>query len=174
MCVCMCVLVTQLCPTLWNPIDCSIPGFLILHYLPEFAQTHVHWVGDAIQPSHPLSSPFSSCPQSFPGSGSFPISRLFTSGGQSIGASALASVLPMNIQGLFLLGLTGSISVLSKGFSSVFSRTKVKSITFLVLSLLYGPSLTYVHDYWKNHSFDYMHLCGKISLCFLICYLSLP
>ena len=67
-------------------------------YLLEFAQTHVHWVGDAIQPSHPV-SPFSSCPQSFPASGSFPMNRLFTSDGQSIGASASVSVLPMNIQG---------------------------------------------------------------------------
>ena len=66
------------------------------HYLLEFAQTHVHWVGDAIQPFHPV-SPVSSCPQSFPASGSFPMNRLFTSGGQSIGASASVSVLPMNI-----------------------------------------------------------------------------
>ena len=69
--------------------DCSTTGFLILHYLPEFAQTHVHWDDDAIQLSHPV-TPFSSCPQSFPASGSFPMSRIFISGGQSIGASALA------------------------------------------------------------------------------------
>ena len=67
-------------------------------YLLEFAQTHVHWVGDAIQPSHTV-SPLSSCPQSFPASGSFPMNRLFTADGQSIGASASVSVLPMNIQG---------------------------------------------------------------------------
>ena len=143
MCVCMCVLVTQLCPTLWNPIDCSIPGFLILHYLPEFAQTHVHWVGDAIQPSHPLSSPFSSCPQSFPGSGSFPISRLFTSGGQSIGASALASVLPMNIQGWFLLGLAGLFSLLSKGLSRVFSNTTIQKYQFFGGSAFFMVQLSH-------------------------------
>ena len=51
-----CCLVAKLCPTLWDPMDSSIPGFPVLHYLPEFAQTHVHWVGDAIQPAHPLSS----------------------------------------------------------------------------------------------------------------------
>ena len=75
-------------------MDCSMPGFPVLHYLPEFAQTHVLWIDDAIQSSHPL---FSSCLQSFPASGSFPMSPFFASGGQSIGA--LASVLPMNIQG---------------------------------------------------------------------------
>ena len=86
-----------------------------------FAQTHVHWVGDAIQPSHPLSPHFASCLQSFPASGSFPVSQLFTSGRQIIEASA--SVLPMNIQGSFPLGLTGLISLLFKGLSRVFSST---------------------------------------------------
>ena len=88
------VVAVQLWPTPCDPVDCSMPGFLVLHCLPELAQTHVHRVSDASQPSHPLSVPFSSCPQSFPASGSFLMSQLFTSGGQSIGASA--SVLPMN------------------------------------------------------------------------------
>ena len=87
----------QLCPTLCDPMDCSTPGFPVLHHLPELAQTHVHQVGDAIQPSHPV-TPFSSCLQSFPASGSFPTSQLFTLGGQSIEVSASVSVLPMNIQ----------------------------------------------------------------------------
>ena len=73
-------------------------GFPVLHYLPEFAQTHVHLINNAIQPSHPL-LPASLCSQCFPASGSFPVNRLFTSGGQSIGASALPAVLPVNIQG---------------------------------------------------------------------------
>ena len=64
-------------------MDCSMPGFPGLHYLPEFAQTHIHWVGDAIQPSHPLSPRFSSSPQSFPASGPFSVSWLLASGGQS-------------------------------------------------------------------------------------------
>ena len=112
--------------TLCSPMNCKPPGFPVHHQLPELAQTHAQCISDAIQPSHPLSSPFSSCPQSFPGSGSFPISRLFTSGGQSIGASALASVLPMNIQGWFPLGWTGWISLQSKGLSRVFSNTTVQ------------------------------------------------
>ena len=96
--------------------------------------------------------PFSSCLQSFPASGSFPISQLFTSGGQSIGASA--SVLPVNIQGWFPLGSTGLISLLSKRLSRIFSSTTVWRLNSSVLSLFYCPSLTSVHDYWKNHSFD--------------------
>ena len=96
----------QLC----NPMNCSNPGFPVFHHLPELAQTHVHWVHDAIQSSSPVAL-FSSCPQSFPASGSFLMSQLFTSDGQSIGASA--SVLPMNIQGWFPLGLTSLISLLS-------------------------------------------------------------
>ena len=103
-------------------MDCSTPGFPVLYYLPELAQTHVHWVRDVIQPSHSFSvTPFSSCPQSFPASGSSLMSQLFTSGGQNFGVSASASVLPTNIQGWFSLGLTGLISLLTKVLSRVFS-----------------------------------------------------
>ena len=87
-----CCSVAQLCPTLRDPKDCNAPGFLVLHYFLELAQTDVHWVRDAIQPSHPLLPHFSSCPQSFPASWSFPMSHIFASGGQSIGASASASI----------------------------------------------------------------------------------
>ena len=121
--------VQSLCPTLCDPMDCSIPGFPVHHQLPEFAQTHVYWVVDAIQPPHPL-SPFSSCLQSCPASESFPMSQLFTSGGQSIGASASASGLPMNIQDWFCLGLTGLSSLQSKGLSRVFSNTTVQKHQF--------------------------------------------
>ena len=103
-------------------------------------------------------SPFSSCSQSFPTSRSFPMSWLLATGGQIIGASASASVLPMNIQGWFPLWLTGLISFLSKGLSRVFSNTTVESINSLVLSLLYGPTFTSVHDYWIKQClklFDY-------------------
>ena len=117
--------VTKSCPTLCNSMNCSIPGFSAFYYLLEFAQTHVHWGGDAIQPSHSLLSLFSFCLQSFLASGAFSISRLFASGGQSIGTSASASVLPMNIQDWFPLGLTGLISLQSKGLSRVFSRSTV-------------------------------------------------
>ena len=99
---------------------------------------------------------FSSCPQSLPASGSFPMRWLFTSGGQSTGA--LASVFPMNIQCWFPLRLTGLISLLSEGLSRVFSRPQFESINSSALSLRHGPTLTSVHDYRKNHSFDYTDL----------------
>ena len=98
--------------------------------------------------------PFS-CLQSFPASGSFQMNQFFASGGQSTGISALASILPMNTQDWSPLGWTGWISLQSKGFSRVFSPTpQFKSINSLELSFLYSSTLTFVHDYWKNHSFD--------------------
>ena len=86
--------VAQSCLTLCDPMNRSTPGLPVHHQLPESTETHVHQVDDAIQPSHPL-IPFSSCPQSFPASGSFPMSQLFASGGQSVGVSASTSVLPI-------------------------------------------------------------------------------
>ena len=94
--------VAQSCPALCDPMDCSTPGLPVHHQLPEFTQTHVHWVGDAISSSV---VPFSSHLQSFPASGSSQMSQFFTSGSQSIGVSTSASVLPTNIQDWFPLGL---------------------------------------------------------------------
>ena len=123
--ICCSCSVTQLCPTLCDPMDGSTPGFPALHRLPEFAQTHVHWVSETMQPSYPWSPPLL-LPSA---SGSFPKSQLFASGGPSTRASASASVLPMNIQGWFPLGLTGFISLQSKGLSRIFSsNTKYPSV----------------------------------------------
>ena len=97
--------------------------------------------------------PFPSSFQSFPASGSFQMSWFFASGGQSIGVSASASVLPMNIQDWFPLGWTGWTSLQCKGFSRVFTP-QFKTINSSVLNFLYSPTLTSVHDYWKSHSFD--------------------
>ena len=98
---------------------------------------------------------------------SFLMSQLFTSGDQSIGASASASVLPVTIQDWFPLGFTGVISC-SPRDSQEFSPTpQFKSISSLVFSLLYGPVLTYIHSYWKHHSFYYTDLCGKVMSLFL-------
>ena len=106
--------IAQSCPTLCDPMDCTTPGLPVHHHLLEFTQTHVLWAGDAIQPSHPLSSP---SPPAFNLSQhqSFPISQLFASGGQSIGASASAPVLPMNIQDWSLLELAGLIQMERRG-----------------------------------------------------------
>ena len=103
-------------------------------------------------------------PQSFPASGSFQVSWLFTWRGQSIGASASTSVLPVNTQGWFPLRLTALISMLSKGLSRVFFRTTIRKVSSSVLSLLSGPALTSIQDYWKNHSFDCMDLCQQSNV----------
>ena len=121
--------VTQSFPTLCYPMDCSTPGFPVHQQLQELAQTHVHWAGDAIYPSHPV-DPFSSCLQSFPALGAFSMSQFFASGSQSTGASASASVLPTNIQDWLPLGLTGWISLQSKGLSRVFSNITVQKHQF--------------------------------------------
>ena len=127
--------VAESCPTLCNPMGCSTPGLPVHHQLPEFTETHAQPVGDAIQPSHPVIH-FSSHLQSFPASGSFQMSQLFTSGGQSIGVSA-STVLTMNTQEWSPLGWTGWISLQSKGLSRVFSNTVQKHQFFSIkLSLL--------------------------------------
>ena len=112
-CHCCCS-VAKLCLTLCDLMECSTPGFLVLHYLLEFAQTHVHWVDDTIQLSHSPSSP----------SPALNLSQLQDLS-QRVSASTSASVLLMNIQGWFPLGLTGLISLQSKGFSRIFSRTTI-------------------------------------------------
>ena len=91
---CCCCSVAKSCPTICPPWTAA-PGSSLLHCLPEFAQIHVHWVGDTILPFHCLPLPSLFCPQSFPASGSFPMSWHFASGGQNNGASA--SVVLMNI-----------------------------------------------------------------------------
>ena len=101
-----------------------------------------------------LCYPFLLLLQSFPASGSFPMIQFFASGGQSIGASASASVLPMNIQDIFLLELTGWISLQSKGLSRVFSNTTIQKHQFFSTHLSLSPILRSIHDYWKIHSFD--------------------
>ena len=207
--------VTKSHPTLYNPMDCSMPGLPVHHQLPEFTKTHVHWVGDAIQPSHsllhpspsafnlfqhqglfstytqfsrsvmsnslrphesqharppypsptpgiypnpcPLSRgyhptisssviPFFSCPQSLPASGSFPMSQFFTWGGQSIGVSASASVLPMNTEDWSPSGRTGWIALQSKGLSRVSSNTTVQKHQFFGTQL-YSQSNSHIHTW---------------------------
>ena len=108
------------------------------------------WCHPTISPSD---VPFSSCPQSFPASGSFLMSQL-ASGSQSIAVPVSASVLPMNIQDWFPLGLTGWISYSPRDSQESSPTPQFKSINASMLSLLYGPTLTSIHDYWKNHSFD--------------------
>ena len=144
--------VVQSCPTLCDSMDSSTPGFPVHHQLLELAQTHVHRIGDVIQPSHPLSFP----------SPTFNLSQhqgLFQWVSSShqvakvLGVSASASVLPMNIQVWFPLGWTGWISLQSNTQQSS-PAPQFKSLYSSALSFLYSSTLTSTYDYWKNHSFD--------------------
>ena len=137
--------VAQSCPTLCDPMNRSTPGLPVHHQLPEFTQTHVQrrWCHPAISSSV---VPFSSCPQSLSASGSFPMSQLFAWGGQSIGVSALASVLPMNTQDSSPLEWTGWISLQSKGVSRVFSNTTVQKHQFFGAQLS-SQSNSHIHTW---------------------------
>ena len=126
-------------------MDCSTPGFPVQHQVPELTETHVRPVGDAIQPSHPLSTLLLRL-HSFPASGSFPLNQLFAWGGQSIGVSASASVLPMNTQDLSPLGWTGWISLQSEGLSRVFSNTTVQNHQF-IWTQLSSQSNSHIHTW---------------------------
>ena len=146
--------VAQSCPTLWDPMNCSTPGLPVHHYLPEFTQTHVHQVSDAIQPSHPLSSPFP------PGPNPSQHQSLF----QWVNSlHEVAKVLEFQLQhqsfqctprtGLLYNGLVGSPC--SPRDSQESSPTpQFKSINSSLLSLLHSPNLTSIHDRWKNNSLD--------------------
>ena len=135
-------------------MDCSTPGFPILHYFLEFVQTHcplIRWCHPTISSSV---AHLSSCPQSFLASGSFPVSQVFASGGQSI--AALATVLPMNIQSWFPLGLSGLISLMSKGFSRVFSSTTVQRHQFFGVQTSFWSKLQVV-----STANSQWHLCAS-------------
>ena len=139
-------LVSRSYPTFYLPMDCSMPGFPVLHHLPEFAQTHVHWVGGAIQPSHPP----------LPASPPAQHQGLFWWGGSS---HQVAKVLELQLQ--------------HQSFQESSPAPQFENINSSVLSLLYDPTLTSIHDYWKNHNCDFI-LSAKWCLCFLICCLGLP
>ena len=147
-------------------MDCNTPGYPVLHYLPEFAPIHVHWVSDTTQLSHPLLPPSHPALNLNQHQGLFQLVS-FTSDDQSIGASASASVLLMNIQGWFPLGLTSLISLQSKGLSRVLQRHNSKasihwcSALTSIRDLHYGPTLTSIYDYWKYQGFDCMDLCQQ-------------
>ena len=145
--------VTQSCPTLCDHMNCNMPG---LHPSPT-PRVHSNsrllsrWYHPAISSSI---IPFSSCPQSLPASGSFPMSQLFAWGGQSTRVSALASVLPKNTQDWSPLEWTGWISLQSKGLSRVFSNNTFQKHQFFGAQLSSQSNTHIMHDYWKNHSLD--------------------
>ena len=156
-CFCCCS-VTQSCLTFCGPMDRSTPGFPVLFHLPEFAHSCPlsRWCHPTI-----LSSviPFS-CLQSFPEAGSFPMSLFFTSCGQNIGASF--SISPSNEYSRLISYRIDWFNLLTVQESS--PTPQFKTINSLVLNLLYGPTLTSIHDYWKNHRFKYMDLCWQTNV----------
>ena len=137
--------VAQSCPILCDPMNCSTPSLPVHHQLPEFTQTCLHWVGDAIQPSHPLSSP--SPPALNPSQHqSLPVSQHFAWSGQSIAVSALASILPVNTQDWSPSEWTDWISLQSKGLSRVFSNTTVQKYQFFGAQLS-SQSNSHIHTW---------------------------
>ena len=148
--ICCCCSLAQLCLTFCDPMDCRMPGFpslspgVCLNSCPLNQWCHPTVSSSVIS--------FSSCLQSFSASRSFLMNQLFTSCGQSIGASVSESVLPMNCW--FHLGLIGWISLQSKGLSRAFSNNTVQNHQFFGLSFLYSPTLTPIHDHWKNYILD--------------------
>ena len=137
--------VALLCLTLWDPMNRNTPVFPVHHQHPESTQTHVHQVSNAIQPSHPLSSLSPPAPI-LPASGSFPMSQLFAWGGQSIGVSASALVLPMNSQDWSTLGWKCYITLQSKGLSRVSSNTTFKKHEFFGAQLS-SQSNSHIHTW---------------------------
>ena len=149
--------------TLCDPMDCSMPVFPALHYLPEFAQTPVHWVDDVIQPSHPLSSP------------SLPALNLSQ---HRVFSNELAlcirwpkyqsfsfSISPSNVYSRLIFFRISWFDLLAVQRTLDSSPApQFESISSSVLSLLYGLTLTSIHDYWKNYSFDYMDLCWQSNI----------
>ena len=145
-------------------MDCSMPGFSVHHQLPEFTQTHVHWVGDAIQPSHSLSSPSPPAFNLSQHQGLFQWVSFFASGGQSTGGSASTSGLPMNTQDWSPLGWTGWSPCCPRDSQESSPTPQFRSINSSALSFLYSPTLTSIHDYWKNQSFDKRDLCWQSNV----------
>ena len=157
--------VSQSCPTLCNPTDCNMPGLPVHHQLPEFTQTYIHWVSDAIKPSQPLFSP---SPPAFNLSQHQGLFKWISSSHQVAKVLVLASVSvhPMNIQDWLPLGWTGWISLQSKGLSRVFSNMTVQKHQFFGTQ----PSLwsnSHIHTWLLKNPYE--PLLKKWSLCFLIC-----
>ena len=153
--------VAQSCLMLRDPMDRSTPGLPAHHQLPELAQTPVVMSSNHLILCHPLLL----LPSIFPSIRVFSSELAFASGGQRTRASASASVLPMNIQaGLISFRIDWFDLLAVQGLSRVFSAPQFERINYLALSLLYGRTLTSIHDYWKNNSFDSMDLCQQSNV----------
>ena len=145
---------------LCDPMDCRTPGFPVFQYLPEFAQTHVHLIGAAIQPSHPVTSS-SSCPQFFPVSGSFPVSQLFAWADKVLELQLQNQPFQWIVRIDFLQDWLIWHPFCLSNSQETSPEPQFQSLNPSALSLLHGPALTSIHDFWKTHSFDYMDLCQQ-------------
>ena len=146
--------VVQSCPTLCNPMNRQTPGLPVHHHLPEFTQTHVHRVGDAIRPSHPLLSPSPPAPNPSQHQSLFQWVNSSAWGGQSTAVSALhCSFQRTSRTDLLKNGLVKSPCSPRDSHES-FPKPQFKSVSSSVLSFLHRPTLTSIHDHWKNHSLD--------------------
>ena len=141
-----CSSVTHSCSPLWDPMNCRTPGLPVHHQLPEFIQTHIHRVRDAIQPSHPLSSPSPPAPNPSQHQSLFQGVNSLHEVAISTRVSALASFFPKNSQGWSPLEWTGWISLQSKGLSRVFSNTTVQTHQFFITQL-YSQSNSHIHTW---------------------------
>ena len=148
--------VAKLCLTLCNPKDCSTPGFHVHHQTLEFVQAHVNQVGDVIQTSYPMSSPF---PPAFYLSQVLPHETVLHIRWPKYRSFSFSISSSNEYSGLISFMIDCFDILQSKGLSRVFSNTPVQKHSSSALSFLYSPTLTSIHDYWKNHSFDWMHLC---------------
>ena len=142
------------CPTICDPMDYSVPDLLVHHQLPEFTQTHVHWVGDAIQPSHPLLSPSPPAFNLSPHQSPFQWVSSLHQVAKVLEFQLQTSVFPVNTQDWYTLGWTGWISLRPRDSQESSPTPQFKSINSSALSFLYSPTLTSIHDHWKNHSLD--------------------
>jgi len=149
--------VTQSCLTLCDSMDCSAPGFPVHHQLLELFQTHVHWVGDAIQQSQPLSSPSPPAFNLSQHQGLFNESVLHIRWPKH--SSFNFSISPSSEYSGLISFRIDWLDLLAGDSQESFPTPQFKSINSLALSFLYGSTLTSTHDYWKNHSFEYMDLC---------------
>ena len=155
------MLVVQSCPTLWDPMNCSKPGLPVHCQLLEFIQTHVHWVGDAISSSVVS---FWYCPQPFPESRSFQMSQLFAWGGQSTGASALASFLSKKCQGWSPSEWTGWIGdAVQRTFKSLLQHHSSKA-SILRRSAFFTVQISFSYMTTGNHSLDQTDLCAQSNV----------
>ena len=148
-----CCSVTKSCLTVWDPMNHSTPGLPVHHQLPESTQTHFRWVSDAIQPSHPPLPPSPFALRVFSNESTLCIRwPKYWSFSFSISPSSEYSrLISSKIDWFDLFALQGTLNILLQNHNSKFNS--------LLLNLLYGPALTSVHDYWKNHTFDYTDLC---------------